>query len=79
MPPKEPQVQTQGCCLLGMLCMRKGAMTRFPGLGHIYGGTRYAQYYGRLNKQGDIDVLETFVLSSDLKVYQLVRKVAMLN
>ena len=32
---------------------------------------RYAQYYGRLNKAGDIGRLWTIVVSSEAKVYQM--------
>jgi cell division protein FtsB len=34
-------------------------------------GVRYAHYYGRLNKAGDIGVRRTVVLSSEKKVYML--------
>ena len=49
-------------------------MTRCPGLGHDYKGVRYAQYFGRLNKAGDIGALKTIILSSEKKVYQLNKK-----
>ena len=60
--------------VLQHLYKKKGKMTRMPGLGHDYKGVRYAQYYGRLNKAGDIGTLKTIILSSEKKVYQLNEK-----
>ena len=52
----------------------RGTIHRIPSIGHEYHGVRYAQYYGRLNKAGDIGRLWTIVLSSDGKVYQMNNK-----
>ena len=59
----------------------KDTIKRRPGIGHglrecqgYPNGSKlvnYAQYYGRLNKAGDIGSLKTIVLSTAGKVYQL--------
>ena len=41
------------------------------GIGHDYDGVQYAQYFGHLNKAGNIGRLQTIILSSESKVYQL--------
>ena len=35
------------------------------------GSVTYAHYYGKLNKEGEIGLLKTIILSNDWKVYQL--------
>ena len=57
--------------VLKNLYKSRAKMTRFPGTGHDYNGVRYAQYYGCLNKAGDIGCLQTIILSNEKKVYQL--------
>ena len=44
---------------------------RNPGTGKDIDGVAYAHYYGKLNKEGDIGMLNTIILSSEWKVYQL--------
>ena len=41
-----------------------------PGIGR-YAQVRFAEYYGRLKKAGDMGPLHTIILSSEGKVYQL--------
>ena len=47
-----------------------------PEVGHTFGHSdvRYAKYYGRLNKAGDICQLHTIILSCEGKVYQIDEK-----
>ena len=49
---------------------------RNPEVGHTFTHTnvRYAKYYGRLNKAWDIGQLNTIILSSEGKVYQIEEK-----
>ena len=57
--------------VLNDLYDKMDSLKRNAGVGHEYDGVRYAQYYGRLNKAGDIGRLKTYFLSSEQKVYQL--------
>ena len=43
---------------------------RIPGEGIDRDGVRYAHYYGKLDKFGNVGFLKTIILSSELKVYQ---------
>ena len=59
---------------LDELFKKKETLKRRPGFGYFFGRLKpvhYAQYYGRLNKDGDIGTLKTIILSSEIKVYQL--------
>ena len=49
----------------------RGTFERRLGVGNEINGARYAQYYGRLDKEGTFGRLWTIVLSSEGKVYQL--------
>ena len=42
-----------------------------PFQGIIFNDVAYAHYYGRVNNKGEIKMLRTVVLSSDIKVYKL--------
>ena len=56
------------------LYKKRVKLTRFPGVGHDFNGVRYAQYYGRMDNAGAIGHLQTIILSSEKKVYQLNEK-----
>ena len=51
---------------------KKSNFQRVMGKGHDYVNVRYAQFYGNLTRGGDPVRLETIVLSSEKKVYQLI-------
>ena len=71
---RKPVTNRATMVALKSIYKKQGKMTRCPGLGHDYKGVRYAQYYGRLNQEGDIGTLKTIILSSEKKVYQLNEK-----
>ena len=66
---------------LNHIWQRKDLYKRNPENGHMFQGmvrrmgkyanVRFAEYYGRLNKAGDIGNLQTIILSTEGKVYQL--------
>ena len=58
---------------LNAIYAERGTFDRKEGVGHDFNGIRYAQYYGRLDKEGAIGRLWTIVLSSEGKVYQMKR------
>ena len=71
---RKPVTNRAAMVALKSIYKKQGKMTRCPGLGHDFKGVRYAQYYGRLNQEGDIGTLKTIILSSEKKVYQLNEK-----
>ena len=62
--------------VLQSIRLNKALKTRIPEVGHTFTHTnvRYAKYYGRLNKAWDIGQLNTIILSSEGKVYQIEEK-----
>ena len=56
---------------LNEISAERGTFERIAGIGHDFKGVRYAQYFGRLDKDGTFGRLWTIVLSSEGKVYQM--------
>ena len=51
----------------------KDNMIRLAGQGYDHDGIRYAQFYGHLKRGGEPVLLRNIILSSDKKVYQMVK------
>ena len=69
-PVTNPQVLS----VLNEIYAERGTFEHNHGIGHDFKGVRYAQYFGRLDKDGTFGRLWTIVLSSEGKVYQLNNK-----